>query len=92
MLTSTDTFPRSRTFVTLTGSSSHQFNQEFEQRSPHLGSTASFNTCSHVKIFPMHHLYPSKIVHDRAFCMGTCAKGGDSAQPRAKLSNLQDQS
>ena len=27
-----------------------------------------------------------------SFCMGTCAKGGDSAQLRANLSNLQNHS
>ena len=42
-----------------------------------------------VKSLLMHNLYPPKIVHKQDFYMETCAEGGDSAQPRANLSNLQ---
>ena len=56
--------------------------KELEQRSPQLGYISSFNTCSHTKGLFMHNLYPPKIVHGQAFCMGTCLEG-DSAYPHA---------
>ena len=54
-----------------------------EQRSPQLGYLLAFNTCSHAKRLLMNNLEGVKIVHERAFYMGTCTEGGDGFQPRS---------
>ena len=73
----------------LTGNTPHQFNQRIGAKEPPVWIYLLLQYMFPCEKLAYAQSLPPKIVHKRAFYMETCAEGGDSAQPRANLSNLQ---